>query len=1458
MQLGGGEPRIHCMNGRASPRVLVVCVLLVCALSSGGKTLPLRPGAQPLYIEDSPITQELAARADDLLTQQRYTDAARTYQQIIDEHADKIIALDDTVYVGAARWVRMKLRADEHLLSLYRRTHEPTAQRLLARAVADDAPATVVRQIMSRFELCQAGLEAGLRLAAMLLTEGSPGEAAAVLDALANHPDLDRFHARYHYMHAAAALFAGRDDAYQAHRKRVEAAGQKAMSDELARYAQLRQIPAAGARRNQTTAELSMPQPMGKPLWTWLAAASSEGGSQQRAVAAGGDPFGGQLAIIQSAQGGVANALLPVAVDDMIYVNTYLAVTALDRNSGRVRWRHSPTAPEHQVTRRGRSQVYLAGPRQVCPAGPYLLTVVGLAPFSSGTGGEQTRLTCLNRTDGSTIWSVQAGELDQTLSGAFFVGTPQVSGDLAIVAVRRAKQRSIQDAFVVAVDPAGGQLAWKRHLVSAPMAPSLGGLTAAAAPTQWMVRNGRMYVTDVLGIAGCIEAADGSVIWINKRPWSPAEGQERPGTPADRRLRPATAVSMSRPILTPAGLIVPAGSSKASPVLLDAHSGRHLRRLTGPGFRGATQLLDYLGNVLTVGRKVRLVDGRTHKVLAEHDLPAMARTGPSGRALIVASRMLLPVRKSLIEFDLEKFEIVKHHPVEAGGHVLTLDGQVVVASPGRLDSYMNWSQAYARLTAQIAQSSDNPSPGLALANTALAAGKAEQVLEGVDAALAAMSVNTAGGQETMRKQVFAEILRLADPSQGTQIDLREELHERMAAATSGPADTVDYHLSIGRLHEERNRLDEAIEHYQLILLDPALARQLHHWGHGLRLAALETRLRQEALIEQRPKLYEPYDAAAADLLEQLTASQAGDAADYVSIAERYPLAKAAPQALLAAAEQFVQAGDSVAATAQLRKVLGMNPSLEVAGPAVSRLVELYLKRNQPDAARRQLLQFQRRHPDAQLLRNGQSITPTQWLGTLLDREGSIELTPRLALPLGSPTRLPGVFVAPPADGRSVDHGGAYLIRHDDRLSLHVPNAPQPKWTVLIGTGAIDLFELSAEQLLLYQKQTSQLLALDTATGKAIWPRVDVSKLLKRPPLQADGDNPLELLARADGPLVLVAGEELQIVRGRQLNEQQKRMRRMTVSFQKGTMHPLAAANHQMICVGEIGGGLAGIDRATGMQTWRIDCGANVTGLEMDEQLVLVGGLARKDRRKVTKLVGIEPATGRQRFEPKYFDDQFMWYALRDDGTFVVATAQQVASFDSMTGRLNWSLTIARGLNNGDAGTEGHMLGDRLLLASRQQVWRVFDLVSGKLIHQLGNPVIANRQNPFQIARGREHWHVLDARQAIALQMNGQFAWRDHIFGQPKLLLGQFVTPEHVFVLRQTAPAGPGRPGGGGGNGPYHYHLFALDRRGGQIVDEYDLGKFDSPINIARSGLVDGRLMLVAGEATWMIQSAAGQ
>ena len=140
-------------------------------------------------------------------------------------------------------------------------------------------------------------------------------------------------------------------------------------------------------------------------------------------------------------------------------------------------------------------------------------------------------------------------------------------------------------------------------------------------------------------------------------------------------------------------------------------------------------------------------------------------------------------------------------------------------------------------------------------------------------------------------------------------------------------------------------------------------------------------------------------------------------------------------------------------------------------------------------------------------------------------------------------------------------------------------------------------------------------------------------------------------------------------------------------------------------------------------------------------------------------------------------------------------------------------------------------------------------------------MVANRQGLFQIAGGLEHWHVLDARQAIALQMNGQFAWRDHIFGQPKLLLRQFVTPEHVFVLRQTAPAGhggAGGAGGAGGNGPYHYHLFALDRRGGQIVDEYDLGRFDSPIDIARSGLVDGRLMLVAGGTTWMIQSAAGQ
>lgn len=246
-------------------------------------------------------------------------------------------------------------------------------------------------------------------------------------------------------------------------------------------------------------------------------------------------------------RGGSAPVLAPVTLheDAVLVSNVDDVVYGLDRATGELRWRH---AHKPDVGRSTRLKLYGAGaPLVVSAEGGAFEAIVG---FSDGT------LASLDGRTGVVRWQRRVGEgqYPDIIGGGALIGTDVVVAGYSepLVAVHRASRNvrwrlDVGGAFAPVV--AGGQGA----------APDL----AAAGPNHRFVFHGGSD-----GVVRCVDGRTGALVWQ----WDSG-----------------TTSSMTRPVPTPAGLLV--GAAAGGLALLDAATGAPRWQWAPPflpsGFAGA-------------------------------------------------------------------------------------------------------------------------------------------------------------------------------------------------------------------------------------------------------------------------------------------------------------------------------------------------------------------------------------------------------------------------------------------------------------------------------------------------------------------------------------------------------------------------------------------------------------------------------------------------------------------------------------------------------------------------------------------------------------------------------------------------------------------------------------------------------------------------------------------------------
>ena len=1408
-----------------------VVVVSACACFSRAESLVGK--FSPVYVEDSPAAQELADKAQRLRRQQRLGEAVRIYQQIIDEHADKIIALDDDLYIGAARWVRLTVGADPALLKAYRGAHEPLAQRMAGDGT--NTSAADLSKLWSRYTLCRAALEAALRLAALHLEAGRTMDAAVVLDDVDGHPDLALHQARFALLQAASGLYSGDSARLEKHRNALQALDDPQHVAQLEDWTARLRLPRGGSSADaHRLPDPAMPESFGKPLWSVLV--SQDG----RDVTTVTTTFGTDRSV---PPGNVRTPRLqPVAQGESIYLVGHDSVIALDRNYGAKRWVYVGSADAAAMAKKRQGSVsagWLTA-RSACVVGGRVIAVVGLPDISSGNVKPSTSLVCLDSELGNEIWRIESRDLPQSLSTAFFDGSALAAGNRIMVTMRRASRRSLQDAYLVAFDLHSGELIWRRHLVSANMKFATHG---GRSPTQWLLHAGRLYVSDILGAAACLDSRDGSVIWINRLPMLSSQQRRIVGVVPAGRAHPVQSSNYARPIARPilveAGLVVSSFDRQKPPVLVDPQTGRVKRQLdTGPAWDGASYYIQAGGDIVSVGDGVRLVDGQSFKVIRHWQLPEAVRGGKTGVAAVTQSRILLPVASSLVEIDRSEDQVKARHELAGPGSVLLLDGQAIIAGRRHVHSYMHFAQGYDRLEQQIADNPQDPRPALALTHMALVAGKSQQVLQAADAALAALNRRAAmmtpgpivgAGQDDepdpMHHEVFRRLLGFAHMNEAAELKLRGALFERLATAAVGPADTVEYHLALGKFLDETGRYDQAVERYQLVLNDQTLSRQLHHWEDGRRRAALEARLRQADLVKRHPRIYQRYEDMASQRLAHLETAADSHWGDYVTLANQYPLSRGAAEARMAAARILLADGDRDACVHQLRLAYATTRRPGPASRIVSRLVSLYQDAGQPRRARTWLLRWKMNHPDRPLTRDEKPITADRWLVSLDLPTASPQTTARFALPLGPPRKLTGQLLTALAQQRSDWPGDLFALQRGRQLSLCQGADFQPRWTVDIGPGKVELWSLDVEQVIFYLSTTGLLSGLDAQTGRELWPPIRINKLLMKVGHAEAGDG-------GQDNVVLLRQRGFDKVAGVRIRPQARARGRM-----------FKAVNDRMICVSNSTGHLVGIDRRTGQQHWaRSAAVKGVARFQMDDDLLVLGG-SHGTRHQAGALIGLDPTTGRLQFK-KDLDRVPRWVHLGDDATLLCTTARRVVSYGARKGKLNWYVTVPNTTITGP----GYLAGSNLLLAGRGGTWQILDLVDNKQPHRFTSPLPLPAQGRAVLLKaGADRWFVV-SRRAAAIDVKGRVLWRDAIHGEGKSFVAQFLSRRHVLLLAQLTS---GRAGG-----PLTYRLYLLDRNNGSILlDDYQIGPLDQKINVAESRLIDDHLLLATTSQTLVVPAA---
>jgi outer membrane protein assembly factor BamB len=553
--------------------------------------------------------------------------------------------------------------------------------------------------------------------------------------------------------------------------------------------------------------------------------------------------------------------------------------------------------------------------------------------------GIETQLVCLDRSTGARKWSVSPRQFPQPLANLRELdlgGAPLVVGENVYVAARGGKPMQFEDSYVLCFDLANGKLRWACYLASGNAQVDYTGITSSSIVSNLAYAGGRVYCVSNLGAVGAVDAYSGTIAWLTLYPrpvqnqnqflWALQRGQQMNSGAAAMKKPWA-----QNPAIVKNGHVFCMPADARNLFIYDAGTGQEIQRISLDDFDNAETLLGIVDEKLIIAsaRNVYCLDWQKYKAASPSGciewVAGMGISGTAdenkdtvrGRGFLTTDSLFICNKTNLKRIDLKTGRVVESYPAdgwgagEGPGNVIVTSDQVIVAGDDSINVYSDLGLARAKLDKAIAAAPSDPLPRLKYAETLFAAGQTDAAIAKLDEAIELLGGRGARRPGADRDRAFARSLafaeRLADPKTGASDPAKAAgLYDRAAAAAYSPVQQVSYRLSRARFARSQRDFDSEVRLLEEILQNSTWrpVRVPAEDGSGTTLAGAIAESDISDRIRDYPSAYKPFESAAAEMLK--TANGAHDPQQMLEVAQMYPNATVAPQAMLAAADLFEQ------------------------------------------------------------------------------------------------------------------------------------------------------------------------------------------------------------------------------------------------------------------------------------------------------------------------------------------------------------------------------------------------------------------------------------------------------------------------------------------------------------------------------------------------------------------------
>ncbi len=1253
-RLGHGAPKT---SGRRTRRLgwrggcLGPIVLASFAAAAG-------PPQNPVYIDDSPRAWEQFQLAQDQVPDNA-GEAVRLYQELLDEYAMKLVpmtAATEDQFVAVRGRVLAELFADKRLLERYRLIETAQAQRLLA-------PGELKRLAITR-SATEPGLEALLRLGQWNFESARFRSALGWLSEAADHPDLTGDRASHcWYMIGMAAHYlgdaAGRDRAVAV---LPELAGEaEPLRDAMRRRsAGISKSPVEPSISILDRAEaVQLQELVSQPIWSTRLDGTP---FSQRALLAGLDRSASTTPRQQGPGPGVELTAAATVAGSVVYINEGRTIRAIDRFTGRSLWR--PYVDRSANSTLSRSGDRIADLNIVVTEGNTLVTLTGHG-YADGRDARAAdrRVVCLDAGNGELRWARRIDRLDgkEEYGGLIPHGAPVVAEGAVFVLARKVSRQLLTSCYLISLDLTDGQVRWARHIASS------GGIRSRVARpfSSPIYHDGDLVVATAVGAVARIRADTGETRWLRRYP--------PPLNPifAERR-----AWQIGGPVATPRGVIALRPDERRV-ILLDWESGDELASVSATGRDAWNAPRYFLANEHTVygiGREIRVFR------LEALDRPIWRLPGPAlqsdptagpaiedleiyGRVQLTDGALIVPTPQHLLVIDDETGQIRQIVNADVAGNPLATGAQLVVTGNERLDSYMPFRRAQQMLRQRLAEAPNDPGPALSLLQLGMRARDLGLALEAAELAMEATNADGATpASQSARHELFDMLLELDRLHIAQKPPDGETLHAMIEAVAAGPDQRVEHLLAYGDWLAD-HALARAVEVYQSILSTADLVATPRFDGSVERPAAAWAAERLSWIMQRHGRTaYQPQSEFARLRLEQLRTEQ-DSAPPFLALATEFPLADAAADAALHAANLYAGGGDTPSAVAALIAVYRSDPRRQRAERLLGAVVEHCRLMGWTATAQIVLRYVVETFGDIALDTADGSREAAAWLASLrsVDRPGR---KPRVGDIQGIAeridgtlvTRYPGVRLAAPTD--------RMLLYDGDHLRMIRSAGLGTLWSVQLRQ-RVDphILQFDRDRLLLWvvaPDGDAQAVMFDLSKrGARLWATPWMNEVLGKPPV----------LSRRDG-------------RPGQRSPEQ-------APLNPGECLPLICRN--LLVVVRRSGDSVAFDLADrGRQRWKAEprLALDRVALVLLHDFAMVLGGSRfgaGEDEPVARLLLVDLATGRQLREITPVDGASVrWMAAGPLGELLYGTAAGIEMLQLPSGRSLWSnLSVAaRGVRRG--------------------------------------------------------------------------------------------------------------------------------------------------------------------------------